>query len=282
MDLWGPLRLILQTIQALQGDSSDFFRDSMIAQRAKMPLNNVRNCLIVLHENELISLAKLTDGYSASIEAKGRTALTYPSSVPLFIWTAVKVVPKGLRPFEASDSNFFLDLLPGPRNQFGLPESISYWKDRIEEEDPEKTFRVGVIYGPSGCGKTSLVKAGLIPSLPDDILAIDVEATPNETESLLLKAIRKNCPGLGELAGLAQAMSGLAKGLWKPEGKRKILLIIDQLEQWLHTHPSGEGGELTASLTNCDGGRVHSPFRPVTRIWIRRAATSASSSLRTK
>ena len=76
----------------------------------------------------------------------------------------VTVVPKGLRSFDANDADFFLDLLPGPRDRNGLPESIRFWKHGIEEKE-EPTFSVGVIYGPSGCGKSSLVKAGLLPKL---------------------------------------------------------------------------------------------------------------------
>ena len=46
-----------------------------------------------------------------------------------------------------------------------LPDALRYWKIRVEESDPDKTFRVGLIYGPSGCGKSSLIKAGLLPRL---------------------------------------------------------------------------------------------------------------------
>jgi hypothetical protein len=81
---------------------------------------------VVLYENRFISLAMLTDGFSASIEPRGQTALDYPSSVPVLTWMAVRVAPKGLRAFDEKDSSFFLDLLPGPRNQHGLPESISF------------------------------------------------------------------------------------------------------------------------------------------------------------
>ena len=77
----------------------------------------------------------------------------------------IKIVPKGLRSFDEHDADFFLELLPGPRNRDGLPESIRFWKTQIETIDPEKTFRVGLIYGPSGCGKSSLLKAGLLPRL---------------------------------------------------------------------------------------------------------------------
>ena len=70
----------------------------------------------------------------------------------------IKVIPKGLRSFDEDDADFFLELLPGPRDREGLPESIRFWKTRIETTDPDRTFRVGLIYGPSGCGKSSLVR----------------------------------------------------------------------------------------------------------------------------
>ena len=64
----------------------------------------------------------------------------------------MKIVPKGLRSFDAGDADFFLELLPGPRDRDGLPDSIRFWKTRIEEMDADNTFSVGLIYGPSGCG----------------------------------------------------------------------------------------------------------------------------------
>ncbi len=79
----------------------------------------------------------------------------------------IKIVPKGLRSFDAHDADFFLELLPGPRDRDGLPDSIRFWKTRIEETDADDAFTVGLIYGPSGCGKSSLVKAGLLPRLSD-------------------------------------------------------------------------------------------------------------------
>ena len=108
----------------------------------------------------------------------------------------IKIVPKGLRSFDASDSDFFLELLPGARDRDGLPESIRFWKTRIEETDADKTFSVGLLYGPSGCGKSSLVKAGLLPRLADHVSRVFVEATPDETETRLLNGLRKTCPDL--------------------------------------------------------------------------------------
>ena len=79
--------------------------------------------------------------------------------------TPVPIIPKGLRSFDQHDAHFFLELLPGPRDRDGLPESLRFWKTRIESTDADSTFRVGLIYGPSGSGKSSLVKAGLLPRL---------------------------------------------------------------------------------------------------------------------
>src|SRR5271170_1776846 len=84
-----------------------------------------------------------------------------PDTTPKSDGQPIKVVPKGLRSFDAADADFFLELLPGPRDRDGLPDGIRFWKTRIETADADGTFAVGVIYGPSGCGKSSLVKAGL-------------------------------------------------------------------------------------------------------------------------
>ena len=107
----------------------------------------------------------------------------------------VAIVPRGLRSFGPDDADFFLDLLPGTRGRDGLPESIRFWKTRIEETDPDKTFDVGLIYGPSGCGKSSLVKAGLLPHLSKSVVAIYVEATAEETETRILRGLRKRVAG---------------------------------------------------------------------------------------
>jgi len=57
----------------------------------------------------------------------------------------IRIVPKGLRSFDEHDGDFFLELLPGPRDREGLPDSIRFWKTRIEETDPDQTFSVGLI-----------------------------------------------------------------------------------------------------------------------------------------
>jgi formylglycine-generating enzyme required for sulfatase activity len=169
--------------------------------------------------------------------------------------TAVKIVPKGLRSFDAGDADFFLELLPGPQDRDGLPESIRFWKTRIGETDADKTFTVGLLYGPSGCGKSSLVKAGLLPRLAGNVIAIYVEATAQETETRLLKGLRKHCPALPEQLGLVASAAALRRGQGPPGGK-KVVLVLDQFEQFLHAHPGEESSELLEALRQCDGAHV--------------------------
>ena len=100
-----------------------------------------------------------------------------------------------------------------------LPDSIRFWKTRIEETDADNTFAVGLIYGPSGCGKSSLVKAGLLPRLSDDVIAVYVEATAEETETRLLNGLRKRCPALPDNLGLKETLAALRRGQGIPVGQ---------------------------------------------------------------
>ncbi len=185
---------------------------------------------------------------SLAIPAVSAAAIAEPERL-------LRIVPKGLRSFDAQDADFFLELLPGPRDRDGLPESIRFWKSRIEETDADKTFAVGLIYGPSGCGKSSLVKAGLLPRLADSVIAIYVEATPKETESRVLRGLRKQCPQLPGHLGLKESIAVLRRGEVKLSGK-KVLVVLDQFEQWLHATREDESAELVEALRQCDGERV--------------------------
>ncbi|MFM8326689.1 MAG: hypothetical protein ACKN9U_17655, partial [Pirellulaceae bacterium] len=136
--------------------------------------------------------------------------------------------PKGLRSFEASDSSFFLDLLPGPFDREGLPESIRAWKSRIERTDGDATFSVGMMYGPSGCGKSSLMKAGLLPRLSKRIIAVYAESTPDGTEERLIRAVRRAVPDCDGMS-LQELLASIRRRRLVPSGG-KLLLVIDQFE----------------------------------------------------
>lgn len=166
-----------------------------------------------------------------------------------------KILPKGLRAFDAADADFFLGLLPGPRDREGLPDSIRFWKSRLENLDAASTFAVGLIYGPSGCGKSSLTRAGLVPRLATAVSAVAVEATPSDTETRLLHGLRRRVTALPRDLGLVESVAALRQGLFLESGC-KVLLVLDQFEQWLHAFPDPEHTELARALRHCDGGRV--------------------------
>jgi formylglycine-generating enzyme required for sulfatase activity len=183
---------------------------------------------------------------SRAAPASGPARLAGPTAPP------VRIVPQGLRAFDARDADFFLHLLPGPRDRDGLPEGLRFWKTHLEETDPDRTFSVGLLYGPSGCGKSSLVKAGLLPRLGEGVRAVYAEATGAETESRLLRGLRKHVADLPADLGLADAVAWLRRH----PGGPKVVLVLDQFEQWLYARrPEGET-ELVRALRQCDGGRL--------------------------
>ena len=179
----------------------------------------------------------------------------------------IRIVPRGLRSFDQHDADFFLELLPGPRDRDGLPDSIQFWKRKIEPIDPDRAFKVGLIYGPSGCGKSSLVKAGLLPRLAKHVLPVYVEATPDETEARLLKGLRKVCPELPRGSGLVDLLANVRRGRVLPPG-RKVLLVLDQFEQWLHARRGEEDTELVAALRHCDGEHLQAIVLVRDDFWI--------------
>lgn len=177
------------------------------------------------------------------------------------------VLPKGLRSFDSGDADFFLELLPGPRDRNGLPDSLRFWKRRIESKDPDETFSVGMIYGPSGCGKSSFVKAGLIPRLSNKIIPVFIESTAEYTEHRLLQVLRKNCPGIDPELNLRETVASIRRGNGVPAGC-KIVMIFDQFERWLHARPVNSSLELVQALRQCDGITVSAILMVRSDFWM--------------
>jgi hypothetical protein len=158
----------------------------------------------------------------AKTEAEETTSVPSPATPPGSDGQSVKIVPKGLRSFDETDADFFLELLPRARDRDGLPDSIRFWKTRIEKGEADSTFSVGLIYGPSGCGKSSLVKAGLLPRLAKSVRAVYIEATREETEARLLKGLQRHLPDLPGNLSLIDSVAGLRRGRYL-EADQKVL-----------------------------------------------------------
>jgi len=142
--------------------------------------------------------------------------LSAPSRLPSTQAPPAPVLPKGLRSFGPEDRAFFVELLPGPRDRNRLPESVRFWKSRIESADPRNAFAVGLVYGPSGCGKSSLIKAGLLPQLSGSIQQVYLEATREDTEERLLTQLRRACSGLGRHTSLRTVLGRLRQNRGLP------------------------------------------------------------------
>ena len=121
------------------------------------------------------------------------------------------IVPKGLRSFDRDDAAF-PRTFAGPSRPRRVTREREVLEARIQETDPDKTFRVGLIYGPSGCGKSSFLKAGVIPLLGSQIVSLYVESTALESEARLLKALRKGMPRFASLSEYDRNAEGRPAG----------------------------------------------------------------------
>jgi formylglycine-generating enzyme required for sulfatase activity len=166
-----------------------------------------------------------------------------------------EIVPKGLRSFDQFDADFFLELLPGARDRNGLPEIIRFWKTRIEQTDVGSLFRIGLIYGPSGCGKSSLVNAGLLPHLSGRVIPVYLECNGTDDEHRLLRSVRNRLQLAETNETLDETLAALRRQKGLPEGQ-KLLLVLDQFEQWLHKHRDLKSSKLIDGIRQCDSENV--------------------------
>ncbi len=205
---------------------------------------NLRGWISDAKDNDrmLADTAPLTGPFDAGTENESLV-----SSPP-----AAQVIPRGLRSFDDRDADFFLRLIPGPCDRNGLPERIQAWKTRIESTDPDRAFSVGLIYGPSGCGKSSFVKAGLLPQLNDSVTPLYIECSRDDTERRILGAIHKVNRLIAD-DSLVDAMAALRRA-GKGCSGGKVLLVLDQFEQWLHGAGTAiDQSNLVATLRQADG-----------------------------
>ena len=82
----------------------------------------------------ITSVASSTQGSAQASTSVGSLAASSASMDLGSDSQPIKIVPKGLRSFDAHDADFFLELLPGPRDRDGLPDScLLYTSDAADE-----------------------------------------------------------------------------------------------------------------------------------------------------
>ncbi|MCP9952650.1 hypothetical protein LUX33_32270 [Actinomadura madurae] len=129
----------------------------------------------------------------------------------------------GLAAFQERDARWF----------FGRDVLVGRLADRLREQDGRG---LSAVFGASGSGKSSLVRAGLIPALPDGwrpalltpgahplaAVAAAVTAVTGGEADVLRKALGEDPGALG-----AHAAGWLAR---RPDGTR-LLIVVDQFEE---------------------------------------------------
>ncbi len=85
------------------------------------------------------------------------------------------------------------------------------------------------------------MRAGLLPRLSGDVIAVYIEATASETEARLLGGLRKRCPAMPANFGLKETVAALRRSQGIPLGK-KVVIVLDQFEQWLHAKKEEANG----------------------------------------
>ena len=98
--------------------------------------------------------------------------------------------------------------------------------------------------------------AGLLPRLAGHVQSVYVEASPEETEHRLLKALQAAVPrSFRRLCDLPRSVAALRRGRILPRG-HKVVIVLDQFEQWLHAGKNSEDAPLVQALRQCDGEHV--------------------------
>lgn len=167
------------------------------------------------------------------------------------------LTPRGLQPFTEDDSRSYLDLIPGPRDRSGIPESLVFWKRWVQSNDVETDYPVGVIYGPSGSGKTSYVRAGLLAQLDPDICRVYVECRPGDLGGRLTRIVesRTDVASRGS-SSLRDLLHRIRSDSDRPKSFRKLLIVLDQFEVWSHTASLQERMDFADALRQCDGIQI--------------------------
>lgn len=238
------LRCLAKSMSNRYENVSDLLQE-LIAARQKLGAELTRERVVTT-----TATAYRSDGSQPHSDL--RTPLT-----PLHGSTISNVMTHGLRAFTQRDADYFFELLPGQRDAQGMPETIVFWQQRLRAgaNSPNQGFTVGLIYGPSGCGKTSFVCAGLLPRVKEEFEIIYLECDARHTESKLSRQLNQKIPELGSVELLEDKLRRLRLDTDLLHSKR-LLLVMDQFEQWLRPPRQLQREALVEALRQLDGEKL--------------------------
>ncbi|MGI9518419.1 MAG: SUMF1/EgtB/PvdO family nonheme iron enzyme [Pirellulaceae bacterium] len=112
-----------------------------------------------------------------------------------------------------------------------------------------------MIFGPSGCGKSSFVRAGLIPRLAHEIKAYYVDCTNPDLTTSLAAQLEPLTDLDDEHPDLPSVIRNIRQHR-DPAVDGKVVLVLDQFEQWLERCPDYSQHDLTEALRHCDSATI--------------------------
>ncbi len=167
--------------------------------------------------------------------------------------------PRGLLPYTAADAEMFPELLPGPVDRHGVSESIVFWQTWVHGGGILGESPMGLIFGPSGCGKSSFVLAGLLPRLDESVQSIYLDCNVDDLPATILDRMRVHFPELPDGCDLVTAFREMRLG--RVTGKnRKVLLVLDQFEQWLSRYQNHSDHPLIEAMRQSEARHLQILF----------------------
>ena len=264
-DRYQSMADVIEELEAYQQDASRVVETGFRGSESMAALQRISND--AESNRDSASGSHRLSGCGHASGATGSTHAESETATHRSLTTSLAIVPKGLRSFDQNDKDFFLQLLPGPTDRRGIPESIRFWTHRLGSVDQIDDVSIGVIYGPSGSGKSSFVRAGLIPQLPESVIDIYIDCTQKNLEQHISKQLSRVFQEIPEGESLVRTLRQVRCGEYLRQGD-KLLLVLDQFEQWLSSTSNHEQLELTEALRQCDSGRVQSLLLIRDEFWL--------------
>lgn len=232
--------------------------------RAEVPLRLSDICLKCLEFNP-------EDRFSSAVDvAESLEALVIPG-----LPGAVPADPLSLRPLTHKHASFYRELLTAA-NLSGGEAQIDDFSNRILPDDDGLAIPdlppIVALSAPSGAGKSSWFSAGVLPRLRErdvhnslTIIRISAEEANSGgvdgKERTVDRLRRQLCLRLGVPVEADKTLEALLQE-WmnnhafaerqRSRRRRRLLIVIDQFEQWLSVHGHKSATELERAVRLCD------------------------------